>query len=666
MGCKSSKIVPVCRKNFETFSILWLDAEVNTTEENRQIQKVLRSTIDHLVTFEHIPTCRAHISNLSSVERSILIVSGRYCREIIPHIHDLSQLSSIYIFCKNQQKYEQWAQSFKKVVGVFVQLSDLVNKIKSDHMNQRKLIEPMSISVYKDTENLGKSTTELNGQFIHSLLLIDVLIRTKSSQKDRKDLVMRCKNAYDFESTQLPLIDKFEATYTADRAIWWYTQECFLYNMLNRALRTSDIDLLFFFRFVIRDIYCELKKNQCQSQIEVYRGQLMSNDELKILQSSIGKCFSVNSFFSTTLDCNKAIEFLKNSSKYLNRILFTIDADPQVKSSKPFADISESSRFNDEREILFMIGSIFRLIQIDFEKESKIYKIKMKLCGDNDHDMKPLFDHMKKFYGGGNTEISLSSYADVLRQMGEYDKAEEICNRLLNELSSNDPKLFDIYWLYGTICNDKGEYDASLEWFNKAYQLKMETDPNDHLKISHIFNWLGTLHRRKGQLDKALEYYNKAIELCPKENNANRRYMAFCYNNIAIVYKEQKKYNEALDFYNKILMIEQNEIPSDSPEMGAIYNNIGNLHSELGQYEQAMEYQQKALIIRTKALPPTHSELAKSHANIGLVHEKIGELHAALTNLEIAAKIATSTLSSEHAEVIEIQKTIRRIRSKLN
>jgi hypothetical protein len=38
--------------NLETFSLLWLDAQVNTTKDNRQAQEKLRQIINHLKTFD--------------------------------------------------------------------------------------------------------------------------------------------------------------------------------------------------------------------------------------------------------------------------------------------------------------------------------------------------------------------------------------------------------------------------------------------------------------------------------------------------------------------------------------------------------------------------------------------------------------------------------------
>jgi hypothetical protein len=70
--------------------------------------------------------------------------------------------------------------------------------------------------------------------------------------------------------------------------------------MLNKALRKQNIDILFLFRFFIRDIHRKLKQNQYQYSIRFYRGQMLSNDELNNLRKSIGEFISINSFFSTT------------------------------------------------------------------------------------------------------------------------------------------------------------------------------------------------------------------------------------------------------------------------------------------------------------------------------------------------------------------------------
>lgn len=95
--------------------------------------------------------------------------------------------------------------------------------------------------------------------------------------------------------------------------------------------------------------------------MRIYRGQLMSNDELKFLRVAVGQFISINSFFSTTVNRDIALFFLGDSTiiNNLQRILFEIDADPHLDGIKPFANISLVSYCPDEEEILMMIGSVF-------------------------------------------------------------------------------------------------------------------------------------------------------------------------------------------------------------------------------------------------------------------------------------------------------------------
>jgi hypothetical protein len=115
MGALHSKTSHSHDDNLETFSLLWLDAQVNTTEDNRQTQLKLRQIINHLKTFDDQQQCHRHILSLSPQDRLVLIVSGRYGRELVPQIHQLRQLSSIYVYCRDKQANEQWAKNFTKV-----------------------------------------------------------------------------------------------------------------------------------------------------------------------------------------------------------------------------------------------------------------------------------------------------------------------------------------------------------------------------------------------------------------------------------------------------------------------------------------------------------------------------------------------------------------------
>ncbi|UJR08766.1 hypothetical protein I4U23_013022 [Adineta vaga] len=292
----------------------------------------------------------------------------------------------------------------------------------------------------------------------------------------------------------------------------------------------------------------------------------MSTDELDIVQQSIDEFISINSFFSTSTKQDKALEFLNSAtvSNDLYRVLLIIDADPSVVTTKPFADITSLSAYKDEREILFMTGSIFRLVHMYRDDEKDIWIIQMQLCGDDENGLKNLFEHMKQEYGNGDEEINLRSFGDVLRKMGQFNLAEKMYWRLLNRIPSYDPLLYSLYYSLGSVTKNKGGYDSSLQWFTKSFELQIQTNPIDYVSISGIYCWNGVIYEAKNDYIIALKYYNNAVELLKQECDENHPDMAHFYYSIAISYENIDSIHERNDELRQALTYYKNTTISTS------------------------------------------------------------------------------------------------------
>ena len=524
----------------------------------------------------------------------------------------------------------------------------------------------MVLSIFVPGGNPEQSTTDLNGQFVHSLLLIDVLLRMESGKTDKQELIALCRKEYKGNRTQLDILREFETNYKSKKALWWYTRESFLYKMLNKALRVQNIDVLFLFRFFIYDIHQELKHIQPQLTIRAYRGQLLSNDELERLRKSIGKLISINSFFSTTTDRQQALGFVNNSdiSNDLQRVLFVIDADPGRIKTKPFADISSRSEFADESEVLFMVGSIFRLERVH-QNNDQVSIIRLTFCDDDEYDLKDTFEYMKKTYGGNKT-ATLLTFGRVLRQMGKFDLAEKFYHRLLNELPSNHSLISGLCYSFGLVLTDKGNLDTGLRYLNRSLEIELETSQDDHKAITDRYNAIGSAYQRKRDYDSALSWYEDGIKLLEQRNAGDSLKMAHFYNNIAVIYNDQKKYLKALDFSEKALIIREQHLPLNHPDIGLSYNNVGNIYRSLGNHDLALKHLNRSLEIRLKSLPPDHLDIAQSYGNIGQAHEDTDELQQTLTFYQKAVTIRRKSLSAQHPDVVKIEKDIKRVSSKLN
>ena len=356
--------------------------------------------------------------------------------------------------------------------AVVVELDELISRIKADHKIQKKLEEPLSINFFA-----GTSTAGVDGQFVFFQVLIDCLLHLPSSPTDKKELIYSCKKHYEDNHTELSNIRDFRKNYSPNNALWWYTRESFFYKILNGALRSQNIHMIFLFRSIISDIHNQLKNDRIKGRTRVYRCQMISRDELQSLKQGRGQYISINSFFSTSISYDTAMSFLigQKATPDLEPVLFEIEVSSETINAKPFADISKYSDFPEEAEILFMLGSIFRLNKISRSTDDQVWIIQMTLCGDDEHDLKQVLMYMKHQLGSGET--NLRTLGKVLCKMGKFNLAEQYFIRLLNELPSTDPLLGNLYEDLGEVASQLGEFNKSIQWYQKALTLK---NPNQN------------------------------------------------------------------------------------------------------------------------------------------------------------------------------------------
>lgn len=103
--------------NLELLTLVWLDVKAGATKENRHVQDKLRGLINHFRIFENCESCEHYIRSAidDRQEKVILIVSGQLGKDITERVHNLKQVSAIFVYCFNKQKNEEWAKQFPKV-----------------------------------------------------------------------------------------------------------------------------------------------------------------------------------------------------------------------------------------------------------------------------------------------------------------------------------------------------------------------------------------------------------------------------------------------------------------------------------------------------------------------------------------------------------------------
>ncbi|CAF0846409.1 unnamed protein product [Didymodactylos carnosus] len=157
--------------------------------------------------------------------------------------------------------------------------------------------------------------------------------------------------------------------------------------------------------------------------LTVYRGQHLKVDELQELKDNIGRLISMNTFISTT--CKEDVAFMLAGDGSLSPILESILFEIQINTSidtKPYANIKELSVMKDEDEVLFSIGTIFRIESVEKATGTGIRSVKLLLTSEGDEQLKVLSEQIR----------------DETAQSNDLNTLGNLLNKWVNTVKLND------------------------------------------------------------------------------------------------------------------------------------------------------------------------------------------------------------------------------------
>ena len=370
-----------------------------------------------------------------------MIVSGALGQQIVPRIHALSQIHSIFVFCQNRTYHERWAKTWIKVRGIYTEFSPLSTALKQVILQCDQELLSFSI-ISSDAISDANNISDLESSFMYTQLIKEALLEIDFDAQALKHFVAYCREKYAYDLQELEMIKRFEKEYHQHTPIWWYTFECFLYPMLNRALRLLEIDTILEIGFFMKDLHQHITQlhreqfNTHPSAFMVYRGQGLSKVDFNKLKASKGGLISFNNFLSTSQKRQVSLGFARGALENPESvgIVFGMKIDLSI-STAPFALLDKVSYYeNSEKEILFSMHTVFRIddiVLID-ETEHRLYQVQLTLTSDNDTQLGILTKTMRKM-DQGYTGWSL--LGNILTKMSEYDKAEKLFCQLLEGTS---------------------------------------------------------------------------------------------------------------------------------------------------------------------------------------------------------------------------------------
>ncbi len=240
----------------------------------------------------------------------------------------------------------------------------------------------------------------------------------------------------------------------------------------------------------------------------------------------------------------------------------------------------------------------------------------------------------------GQDSIRLLSELNIVstKQMqGNTVESENIIRNSLKDsnLSKYPALLSSAYNLLGITLSERGDYLKSIEAYQKALQIQLQT--NAYYGISTSYNNIALLYMDLDDLTKAEEFLLKSKEYIEKYSKSDYS-LGDYYTNYGVLEELRNNLNKALKYHLKALSIYRN---LHEPSLILLsYTNLGEVYTDLGEYELAKNYLSEA------------QQMAKDlNEPISLVYVDISlaELYIKTHNFKKAKIILDNSLTSAYA-----------------
>lgn len=444
--------------------------------------------------------------------------------------------------------------------------STIVNDIEHYNENVQNNIEkhiPLSFFNSSLKKQPFKWLDIESSGFIFFRLLAEVLLRVDNNSSDMTDMECFFQHQYTQKNTQIQSINTFMKHYDSTNVIGYYTKHSSVFQAINQAFHNCDIKLLFSFRQLLIDLHAQLthlaheeKYFTHMRSIHVYRGTQMYITELQKFRDNIGNLICANNFLSASLDRNIALMFYDISTDQNNDVftIIEITIDNPEMVSTPFANIAWYSQYSDEAEILFSMGTVFRIKRV--ENLNTFWTINLQVSNDSDNELSEIL----KYYKSDSIYLTLGN---ILRECGNYSNAEFCYHRALQDNDHSDETLSLLYYNIALLASKQERYVTALQYFEQAETFVKAPDTMSNKESTVLI-------------------HSKADNSLPSRLTI--------LNNMGLMYEKQNNYEQARNVYMKAL----NEDGTDV-ERAIVHNNLGLLEFRSDNYDQAHTHLTQAI-----------------------------------------------------------------------
>ena len=232
----------------QEYSVILLDAVVDSPLYDR-----LQEMNDLCLHYTTVEQCADYIQ-ATNEKIFVVTTSGENVELLLNRCGKLKHLKSVYV------RDSTTAPKADTRVNYFADSTNLIQQIEQDVKPLKQKL--VAFHFFHANQKTLRDLTSEAASFMWSQMLIDVLRQIPTSARTMADMIKMCQDYHQDNPEEMEHIEEFRNSYQPYEAIKWYTRGCFLFHLLNKAIRTEDTDALHLFRAYIVDLSMQLEEEQ--------------------------------------------------------------------------------------------------------------------------------------------------------------------------------------------------------------------------------------------------------------------------------------------------------------------------------------------------------------------------------------------------------------------
>ena len=207
----------------------------------------------------------------------------------------------------------------------------------------------------------------------------------------------------------------------------------------------------------------------------------------------------------------------------------------------------------------------------------------------------------------------------VFRQLGEYDKAQEMMEDALMRARRLYPGGHKVIARrmanLAVLLYDTGSYKAAESHFRAALAMGSRTGDDESVLVKIRSNLASTL-MLMGEFEQAEKIYLEALAARRQRYSLDSPEVATSKGSLGILYHAQDELEQAEPLLREALEIRRRAYGDEDTRLAPYFDVLGRVLAAQGRTQEAERLYDAALTIRQRRLPENHPHLAQTRKNL--------------------------------------------------